>query len=103
MPRLCYECVYCRELHSSKEEAIKCENRHLKKILGWEIGNYWTQKMLSSRYGHPCDFCKNAYYVYGCEWDCELYKEGKCHAYYYEEFKPIKDKIKEEFELERKN
>ena len=32
---------------------------------------------------------------------CDFYKEGKCRAYYYEEFKPIKDKIKEEFKLER--
>lgn len=39
MPRLCYECIYCHELYSLEEEAIKCENRHLKKILGWEIGN----------------------------------------------------------------
>ena len=65
-----YRCDKCKKIYQSRNDAILCEMMDL----GWEEG---LAKILACGLG-PCDFCKEQYYVYGCEPDCKYRKECKC-------------------------
>lgn len=75
MPQKLYRCIYCHSLFLNEQEAIKCEDKHLFEYrLKHGKDSFfidWFIKVLKSRNEDPCSYCKNAYYVYGCEFDCE--------------------------------
>lgn len=61
-----YRCDMCKELYKTPEEAMMCELE----CKGWDndIANIVALAL------NPCDYCKHAYYVYGCEFDCQYNK-----------------------------
>lgn len=76
MPQKLYRCIYCHSLFLNEQEAIKCENTHRSKYGSDSFFIDWFIKVLKSRNEDPCSYCANAYYVYGCEFDCE--KKERC-------------------------
>lgn len=62
-----YECDYC---HKQFDNMYKCRLheacKHIKNSA--DKIKYITINMLN---GSVCDYCKNQYYVYGCEPDCQ--------------------------------
>lgn len=49
-----YKCDYCGEIFGTKYDC-----------------------RIHEKYGHKCPHCDHAYYVYGCEFNCERENEGK--------------------------
>jgi hypothetical protein len=80
MPIIKYECRICGNLFLKEERAIICEKSHFNGLSDLDKG-----KMLAEHSGKfVCNFCKNAYYAYGCELACKF--EGKCHTGTYKSF-----------------
>ena len=66
-----YRCDKCQKIYTSPDDAILCEMMDC----GWEEG---VAKILACGLD-LCDFCKEQYYVYGCEPDCKDRKECNIH------------------------
>ena len=66
-----YRCDKCQKIYTSPDDAVLCEMMDC----GWEEG---VAKILACGLD-PCDFCKEQYYVYGCEPDCKYRKECNVH------------------------
>ena len=66
-----YRCDKCQKIYTSPDDAILCEMMDC----GWEEG---VAKILACGLD-PCNFCKEQYYVYGCEPDCKYRKECNIH------------------------
>lgn len=62
-----YRCDKCLSMYKTPEDAVLCELKHQ----GWndDLANIISLAL------DPCYYCKNAYYVYGCEFDCKFIKE----------------------------
>lgn len=79
-----YECTCCDTLYEREIDALMCEERHL---LEGKDDNYSCYELrrifnlIESRNAEPCDYCKHAYYVYGCEQECKYRNMGKCQIY----------------------
>lgn len=69
----CFKCEYCGQVFDDTKTCLEHEISHYpcseqkRKILAKCNYNGKT----------PCDYCKNAFYVYGCEFDCEY--KTKCN------------------------
>lgn len=66
MPIKCWKCCVCDKTYTDIKKAISCENSHRKKLNEKQnilLTCFQTNKKI-------CDFCNNAYYSYGCEFDC---------------------------------
>ena len=78
-----YECVFCNSTYTNYEAAVSCENEHLKMFAPndfYPLDHIKIYNMIESRNADPCDYCKNAYYVYGCEQECSFRNSGKCFS-----------------------
>lgn len=79
-----YECTCCDTAYEREIDALMCEERHL---LEGKDDNYSCYNLrriynlIESRNADPCDYCKHAYYVYGCEQECKYRNIGKCQVY----------------------
>lgn len=81
--RVTYECAFCNSTYTNYETAVSCENEHLKMFAPnnfYPLDNIKIYNMIESRNADPCDYCKNAYYVYGCEQECSFRNSGKCFS-----------------------
>lgn len=79
-----YECVFCNSTYTNYETAVSCENEHLKMFAPnnfYPLDHIKIYNMIESRNAEPCDYCKRAYYVYGCEQECKYRNMGKCQIY----------------------
>ena len=80
---VCYECTCCDTVYNREIDALMCEERHL---LDGKDDNYSCYdlrrifNLIESRNADPCDYCKNAYYVYGCKQECSFRNSGKCFS-----------------------
>ena len=69
----CFKCEYCGQVFNDTKTCLEHEISHYpcseqkKKILAKCNYNGKT----------PCDYCDHAFYVYGCEFDCEY--KTKCN------------------------
>ena len=65
-----YKCDKCKRIYETPDEAVQCELE----CSGWgkEVAHIIGLAL------DPCDYCKHAYYVYGCEFDCEYYRKKEC-------------------------
>ena len=85
-----YECTCCNTAYEREIDALMCEERHL---LDGKDDNYSRYDLLriynliESRNADPCDYCKHAYYVYGCEQDCKF--KDCSFRNNYKDFKPV--------------
>lgn len=82
--RVTYECAFCNSTYTNYEAAISCENEHLKMLAPnnfYPLDHIKIYNMIESRSAEPCDYCKHAYYVYGCEQECKYRNIGKCQVY----------------------
>ena len=70
MTELC-RCDKCQKIYTSSDDAILCEMMDC----GWDEG---IAKILACGLD-PSGFCKEQYYVYGCEPDCKYRKECNIH------------------------
>ena len=72
-----YRCDVCKELYTSLDEAVQCELE----CKGWDsdVANIVALGL------DPCNYCKHAYYVYGCEFDCKYYNK-ECNTNKYIKF-----------------
>ena len=78
-----YECVFCNSTYTNYETAVSCENEHLEMFAPnnfYPLDYIKIYNMIESRNAEPCDYCKNAYYVYGCEQECSFRNSGKCFS-----------------------
>lgn len=78
-----YECVFCNSTYTNYETAVSCENEHLKMFAPnnfYPLDYIKIYNMIESRNADPCDYCKNVYYVYGCEQECSFRNNGKCFS-----------------------
>ena len=78
-----YECVFCNSTYTNYETAVSCENEHLEMFAPnnfYPLDYIKIYNMIESRNADPCDYCKNAYYVYGCEQECFFRNSGKCFS-----------------------
>lgn len=78
-----YECVFCNSTYTNYETAVSCENEHLEMFAPnnfYPLDYIKIYNMIESRNADPCDYCKNAYYVYGCEQECSFRNSGKCFS-----------------------
>ena len=78
-----YECVFCNSTYTNYETAVSCENKHLEMFAPnnfYPLDYIKIYNMIESRNADPCDYCKNAYYVYGCEQECSFRNSGKCFS-----------------------
>ena len=65
-----YICSYCQKEFIDKRT---CEHHEMV-----VHGGYDDVAAAHLTFGrNPCDFCNNAYYVYGCEFDCEYKMDCK--------------------------
>lgn len=85
----CWKCDICGKTFLLKEQCLKHEKAHYPCLNYKQIAYLIAQ---NDRNREICDFCKNAYYVYGCELDCSFMKE--CIKNGYNKFIP-NDKLLE--------
>ena len=72
-----YVCSYC-----GKEFVDKATCRRHEMVEHGKYNEIAAAYLVSGK--NPCDFCNNAYYVYGCEFDCKhkmdcQYRNGYKH------------------------
>ena len=79
-----YLCSMCNTIFKNENDALICEERHLSNNMKTEGFTqeqlYRLYNLIESRNADPCDYCKNAYYVYGCEQECSFRNSGKCFS-----------------------
>lgn len=79
-----YLCSMCHTIFKNESEALMCEERHLSNNMKEEGFTheqvYRLYNLIESRNADPCDYCKNAYYVYGCEQECSFRNNGECFS-----------------------
>lgn len=85
MPRkiVYYECTCCNMAYEREMDALMCEERHLLKGKDNNYSNYDLYRLynlIESRGSDPCDYCKNVYYIYGCEQECSFRNNGECSS-----------------------
>ena len=81
--QITYECVFCNSTYTDYVTAVSCENEHLKMFAPnnfYPLDYIKIYNMIESRGSDPCDYCKNAYYVYGSEQECSFRNSGKCFS-----------------------
>lgn len=67
----CWKCDVCNRTFLIKEDCIKHEKSHYPYLNYKQIA---CLEALKDRNREVCDFCAQAYYVYGCELNCEHMK-----------------------------
>lgn len=78
-----YECVCCNALYEREIDALICEERHLLEGKDDNYSCYDLRRiynLIESRGADPCDYCKHAYYVYGCEQECHFRNNRECFS-----------------------
>lgn len=80
-----YECEYCHEQFDSKNECQKHEMLHLYDI---DRFKYYVKSMSGQ---DICSYCANAYYVYGCERNCDYHYCNEKNNYRYFKMEDIND------------
>lgn len=97
MPYKYYACTCCDTVYEREIDAIICEEHHL---LDGEEDKYSRYDLLrifnliESRNVDPCDYCENAYYVYGCEQECSFRNNGECFSCGLNRGKKFEPKVK---------
>lgn len=87
--RQCWKCDICGKTFLLKEQCLEHEKAHYPYLDYKQIAYLIAQ---NDRNREICDFCKNAYYVYGCELSCSC--ERECIKNGYNKFIP-NDKLLE--------
>lgn len=72
-----YFCSYC-----NKELPSERDCRYHEMVVHDGYNSVVATQLVDGK--NPCDFCSNAYYVYGCEFDCQYkmdcqYRNGYKH------------------------
>lgn len=90
-----YQCEFCGQIFSNKDKCLEHEIAHLKSV---DINEAYKH-LIKYKESSICEYCENAYLVYGCELDCK-YKKGYpsyCNNWSnFPEFKP-KSELKEKW------
>lgn len=69
----CFKCEYCGQVFNDTKTCLEHEISH------YPCSEQKREILAKCNYNGktPCDYCKHAYYVYGCEFDCEY--KNKCN------------------------
>ena len=69
----CFKCEYCGQVFDDTKTCLEHEISH------YPCSEQKREILAKCNYNGktPCDYCKNAFYVYGCEFDCEY--KTKCN------------------------
>lgn len=67
--KILFACEFCGAIYETSRGAMKCEFSHSNLFLNDSnnLSNFCSFYLNKD----ICDFCKHAYYVYGCELDCQ--------------------------------
>lgn len=68
-----YMCDTCGATYKTPERANNCELSHMTNEKDRQIHILKTNNI------DPCMVCERAYFVYGCEWNCQC--QSKCNNY----------------------
>ena len=80
--KILYECDYC-DAQFPNEAMCRChEADHLSDM---DKFKYYLKYIV---HGDICSYCAHAYYVYGCELNCE--HRGCCDTNNYKDFTPVR-------------
>ena len=74
----CWQCEVCGKTFPIKEMCLRHEESHYPYLDYKQIAYLIAQK---NKNREICDFCKNAYYIYGCELNCSFMKECLKNGY----------------------
>ena len=91
-----YRCSFCGKEYYNKQ---KCSNHELSHFAN-------MSKIIKDVLGkgkEVCDYCDHSYYVYGCERDCDRYKECRNKNSDYKDFVPTLPLRNKKKELESEN